>query len=204
MQMRESLIKQFISDERFGSYESLDEYIVNLIVSKNAYIPLSVLEVALRNSIDRFLSDTVGSQWYENEIFLTKDGIKKVEEAKNILQSRREEISKNKVIAELSLGFWVNLFKKPYDKKMRINDLKKIFPNLPHPKEQFINREIIFKELNRIRNFRNRIFHHEKVINKDNYKSVQNEIFQILRYFDAEIYNLTKKINGYDYADKTI
>ena len=185
--MKDSLIDQFISKERFGSYKNVDEYMDNLTFSKNSYIPLSVLEIALRNAIDRFLTLKIGEHWYEDISFLTKDSIKKVEEAKSVLQNRRESVSKNKIIAELSLGFWVNLFKKPYDKKLRINELKRIFPNLPSSKEKLINREVLYRELNHIRNFRNRVFHYEKVINKNNYNCVHSEIFEILSYFDSEL-----------------
>jgi len=193
--MKDSLINQFISKERFGSYKNVDEYMENLTFSKNSYIPLSVLEIALRNAIDRFLTLKIGEHWYEDISFLTKDSIRKVEEAKNVLQNRRENISKNKIIAELSLGFWVNLFKKPYDKKLRINELKRIFPNLPSAKEKLINREVLYRELNHIRNFRNRVFHYEKVINKDNYNSVHDEIFEILSYFDSELKEFGFKVN---------
>ena len=193
--MKDSLINQFISKERFESYKNVDEYMENLTFSKNSYIPLSVLEIALRNAIDRFLTLKIGEHWYEDTSFLTKDSIRKVEEAKNVLQNRRESVSKNKIIAELSLGFWVNLFKKPYDKKLRINELKRIFPNLPSAKEKLINREVLYRELNHIRNFRNRVFHYEKVINKNNYNSVHDEIFEILSYFDSELKEFGFKVN---------
>jgi len=185
--MKETLIDNFISQKRIGSYKNIDEYIENLTFSKSSYIPLSVLEIALRNAINNFFSVVVGIDWYEDATFLTKDGIKKVNDAKSVLIGRRENVSKNKVIAELSFGFWVNLFKKPYDKKLRIKELRKIFPNLPKPEQKFINREIIYRELNHIRNFRNRVFHYEKVINKDSYNSVHNEIYEILSYFDDEL-----------------
>ncbi|MGE4511671.1 MAG: hypothetical protein AB7D43_11280 [Sulfurimonadaceae bacterium] len=193
--MKENLIEQFISQKRIGSYVDMDEYITNLTFSKSSYIPLSILEIALRNAINRFLSYVVGEQWYEDTNFLTQDSIRKVEEAKNVLQSRRENLSKDKIIAELSFGFWVNLFKKPYDKKLRIKELKKIFPNLPSANEKLINREVLFRELNHIRNFRNRVFHYEKVINKDNYNNVHDEIFEILSYFDNELKEFALKVN---------
>ncbi len=129
--MKQTLIDDFISKKRIESYKNIDEYIKNLTFSKSSYIPLSVLEIALRNAINNFFSIEVGVEWHEDAAFLTKDGIRKVEEAKNVLLGRREHISKNKIIAELSFGFWVNLFKKPYDKKLRIKELRKIFPNLP-------------------------------------------------------------------------
>jgi hypothetical protein len=193
--MKENLIEQFISQKRISSYTDMDEYITNLTFSKSSYIPLSVLEIALRNAINRFLSYVVGEQWYEDTNFLTQDSIRKVEEAKRVLQSRRENPSKDKIIAELSFGFWVNLFKKPYDKKLRIKELKKIFPNLPNANEKLINREVLFRELNHIRNFRNRVFHYEKVINKDNYNNVHDEIFEILSYFANELREFALKAN---------
>lgn len=193
--MKEGLIRKFITDIRFKSYQDTQEYERNLLFSKQSYIPLSILEVSLRNSIDSLLSNKVDENWHLNENFLTKDSMLKVKQAIELLERRRESASKHKIIAELSFGFWVNLFKKPYDKKLRINDLRKIFPNLPPKTVKLINREKIYKELNHIRNFRNRVFHYEKIVNKDNYNMVFEEINEILRYFDNDIYEFSNRMN---------
>jgi len=194
--MKKSLIEKYITIKRFESYENIDEYKKNLIFSKEAYIPLSILEVALRNSIDRTFSQNVDTNWYINRDFLTNDSIKKVNQVIELLKKRREPISKDKIIAELSFGFWVNLFKRPYSNQLRLRELKKIFPNLPNKKVKFLNRDIIYKKLNHIRNFRNRIFHYEKVLNKDNYNNIYSEIYEILGYFDNEIFLFTKRLNS--------
>ena len=192
--MKESLIKTFISQKRFDSYESLEEYTENLKFSQQSYIPLAILEIALRNSVDGFLSNKISIDWYDKD-FLTKDSKEKVEQAKALLARRREKISKEKIIAELSFGFWVNLFKRPYDKKLRISDIKSIFPNIPSKEEKLINRESLYKELNHIRNFRNRVFHYEKVLNKNDFNNVFDEIYEIIGYFDNELYKYAKDIN---------
>ena len=191
--MKESLIKQYISENRFKSYKNLDEYSQNLIFSQNSYIPLSILEVALRNALDNYLSKIVSETWYE-ENFLTNDSKEKVSQAKGLLLKRKEKTTKEKIIAELSFGFWVNLFKKPYEKKLRIKDIKLIFPNLPNKEEKLINRDLLFKKLNHIRNFRNRVFHYEKVLNKDNFNNIYDEIIEIIKYFDDELYQYTKTL----------
>ncbi|ABB44911.1 Protein of unknown function DUF1526 [Sulfurimonas denitrificans DSM 1251] len=193
--MKDSLINEFISEKRFNSYRSIEEYRANLHFSKKSYIPLSVLEIALRNSIDNHLTNKISNDWYLDETFLTQDSIQKIKQAIEVLEKRREATTKHKVIAELSLGFWVNLFKKPYDKKLRINDLKKIFPNLPNKNKKFITRDILYKELDHIRNFRNRVFHYEKVINKNNFEIIFDEIYEILKYFDTQLYSFTLKAN---------
>lgn len=194
--MKISLIKKYISSERFRSYSGIDEYLENLVFSKKAYIPLSILEISLKNSINELLTEKLGENWLENKDFLTNDSLRKIEEAKKILYKRAELISKSKIIAELSFGFWVNLFKKPYEKKLRTKDIQKIFTNLPPKKEKIINREVIYKELNHIRNFRNRVFHYEKVINKDNYNQIFDEIDEVLFYFDKELFDCAKKANN--------
>ena len=194
--MKISLIKKYISTERFRSYSGIDEYLENLVFSKKAYIPLSILEISLKNSINDLLTDKLGENWLENKDFLTNDSLRKIDEARNILYKRAELISKSKIIAELSFGFWVNLFKKPYEKKLRTKDIQKIFTNLPPKKEKMINREVIYKELNHIRNFRNRVFHYEKVINKDNYNQIFDEIDEVLFYFDKELFDCVKKANN--------
>ncbi|WP_141051515.1 Abi family protein [Aliarcobacter cryaerophilus] len=194
--MKISLIKKYISSERFRSYSGIDEYLENLVFSKKAYIPLSILEISLKNSINDLLTDKLGENWLEDKNFLTNDSLRKIEEAKKILYKRAEPISKSKIIAELSFGFWVNLFKKPYEKKLRTKDIQKIFTNLPPKKEKMINREVIYKELNHIRNFRNRVFHYEKVINKDNYNQIFDEIDEVLFYFDKELFDCVKKANN--------
>lgn len=193
--MKDSLVEQFISQERFSAYGSIGEYEQNLTFSKQSYIPLSILEVALRNSIDKLLSTKISDSWYEADWFLTKDSRLKILQAIDLLEKRKESISKHKIIAELSFGFWVNLFKKPYEKKLRINDLKKIFPNFPPRNSKIVNRDSLYKELNHLRNFRNRVFHHERVLNKDGYNDIFNEINEILKYFDNDIYEFAKRLN---------
>jgi len=194
--MNSNLIKIFISQKRLDSYRDIVEYEQNLVFSKKAYIPLSVLEIALRNSIDTFLSEKVSNEWYKEENFLTKDSQKKVDEVIKRLERRQENSTKDKVIAELPFGFWVNLFKDPYANNLRINDLKKIFSNLPPRQVKLINRKYLYKRLNHIRQFRNRVFHYEKVLNRDGYNNIFEEIEELLEYFDKELCAFSKKINN--------
>ena len=193
--MKNSLIDKFINKKRLINYKNISEYEQNLVFSKKAYIPLSILEVALRNSIDTLLSEKISDEWYKRDDFLTKDSKIKITQAIEHLKMKKEQITKDKIIAELSFGFWVNLFKKPYEKRLRINDLKKVFPNLPSKRTKITNRESIYRKLNHIRNFRNRIFHHEKVLNRDGYNFIFNEIDEILNYFDEEVCSFAQRIN---------
>jgi hypothetical protein len=77
---------------------------------------------------------------------------------------------------------------------MRIKDLKVIFPNLPNKNKQNINRQIIFNKLNHIRIFRNRIFHHEKVLNRDGFNDIFLEIEEMLSYFSNDLVEFNQSL----------
>ena len=50
--MTDEIINKFITSKRLSSYENMDDYKLNLVISKNMYIPLSVLEVSIRNAVN--------------------------------------------------------------------------------------------------------------------------------------------------------
>ena len=193
--MKESLKLKYISEIRLSAYRDFDEYCQNLLVSKSAYIPLSILEIALRNALDSYLSNKIGNDWHLENTFLTSAAQKKVKEVMEMLKSRKETDTKEKIIAELSFGFWVNLFQKPYQNDFRTKDLQQIFSNMPSKEKMFLAREEIYKQLDHIRRFRNRVFHYEKVINKDHYNDIDDEIYFILNIFDSELSEFTRKLN---------
>ncbi|CAA6813006.1 MAG: TIORF34 protein [uncultured Sulfurovum sp.] len=194
--MNEILINTFISPSRFSKYKTLANYEENLISSKQYYIPLSILEVSLRNAINNHFEKMYGRGWLLHQAsFLRNDLVRKIDEAKLKLNARNENINKEKLVAELSFGFWTSLFKVPYAKQMRTYDLKRIFPNLPPKHKELIDRAKLSTRLNHIRAFRNRISHHEKITDKSEFKNIGIEINSILFYFDEDILAFSKRLN---------
>lgn len=193
--MKESLKLKYISENRLSSYNDFEEYRQNLLISKNAYIPLSILEIALRNALNTYLTIKIGQDWHADNTFLTPMAQKKIKEVTDTLKGRKETDSKEKVIAELNFGFWVSLFQKPYQNYFRTKDLRQIFPNMPSKKEIFLDREEIYKKLDHIRRFRNRVFHYEKVINKDHYNEIVKDINFVLSIFDDALAEFAITLN---------
>lgn len=185
--MKEEVKSKFITNIRLQNYTDFEEYKQNLYDSEKYYILLSIFEVSLRNSIDYYFKDKISKEWIESDI-LHKDTRQKIDEAKKKILQRRETTTYDKIIAELPLGFWTSLFRKSYTNLIRIKDIKHIFPNIPPKKQKLISRNILDKKLNRIRKFRNRVFHYERIINKSEYAYIENDIFELLGYFDKEIY----------------
>jgi hypothetical protein len=194
--MNQIVLDRFISSDRLSVYSGLDEYERNLKSSKEHYIPLSIFEVALRNSIDHHLSQAIGIDWINDDTFLQRESISFRDEAKAKLLKRRELATKSKIVAELSFGFWISIFKLPYKKHWRTKDLKNIFPNMPPLNIAVVNRDIIYSDLDLIRKFRNRLFHHEKIINKPAYVNINQTINRLLSYLDADLKLFTDKVNG--------
>ena len=196
--MTNDFIEQFISPHRLASYgNDMSKYKENLLISKQIYIPLAILEVSLRNSIDHFLSQEIEVNWYKND-FLDDKSQQQIAQAKKTLKQKKEKTSKHKIIAELSFGFWTNLFRQieNYEDLFRVENLKKVFTNLPKREEQTINRSIIFKKLNVIRRFRNRVFHYEKVVDKEEYRGINDKIYEALGFLSEEVATLAKEANG--------
>lgn len=194
--MNDKLISNYITSKRFAIYKDLHTYNQNLKKAKSLYIPLSILEVSLRNSINNLFEKLFGAGWIINETsFLKHKEVQKITQAKTKLINNKENITKDKLVAELTFGFWTAMFQSVYNEKMRTNNLKQIFPNLPPKVKEIIDRKKISSKLNHIRSFRNRVFHHENII-KDEYLNIEEEIFEILNYFDEELSQYAKDLNN--------
>lgn len=201
MKKCKSFQEKYISKSRLQNYSSLKEYKENILFSKSFYIPLSILEISLKNSLDNYFIKTIGIDWLFNKSFIkpqlqTKiDNAIKILNQNNKLYAKNKKLNHNNLVSELSFGFWMMLLKKPYQQYLRYIDLKQIFPNLPSSKDKKINRHFIFTKLNNIRFFRNKVFHHDKIISKVEYQNMMDEIYEVLSYFDDEIVKITKELN---------
>ena len=173
----------------------MTEYILNLQSCKNFYIPLSLIEIAFRNSLNLFFIQRVGENWLLNKAFIKPQLRDKIEVSKKILYQQNKKITHENILAELSFGFFVTFLKKPYQEYFRYKDIMKIFPNISSNGE-IINRHFVYTRINKIRLFRNKVFHHDKIINKSEYKNITDEIYEVLTYFDNEIVAVTKKLNN--------
>lgn len=169
--MNRAYLEKIFSDERMLKYfnahqgseaKSMMHYQCNIEIAESFYPCLSVLEVALRNAVNRELISLFGAQdWYSH--FPTTPGLSKllkdITNAQNQITKRREIVTPSKVIAELTLGFWVRLFNAEFE-RILWKDLRRAFPYLPKPQRQ---RHVVSAPLNNFRNFRNRIFHNEPI-----------------------------------------
>lgn len=162
-------------------------YEANTKVSESLYTPLQNLEVLIRNEFHRLLSESYGDEWYENPMLIKSKQKERIDKAKETLKTN---ITPDRVVAELSLGFWVNLLNRHMEDLWR-KCLHKAFIE----SEYKLIRKDAHAELERLRILRNRIAHHEPIIHKpytDNY----NKIIEIISWICMDCSEWTESISN--------
>ncbi|HCY00453.1 MAG TPA: hypothetical protein DG754_09970 [Bacteroidales bacterium] len=142
--------------------KAIQHYQCNIQISEAFYPCLSVLEVALRNAVNRELITKFGvDDWY-NRLHLTpglSKLLKEINVAQNNITKRKELINPSKVVAELTFGFWTRLFNSEFE-LILWKDLRRAFPFMPKKMRQ---RKNVSAPINVFRTFRNRVFHNEPI-----------------------------------------
>jgi len=166
-----------------------------------------MFEVALRNPIDKhyriYFSD---QEWFKNQClgngFLNDKAFsggrfksrKKVDHAINELGVRYYH---DRVIASLSFGFWVNLFA-PIQFRLVGQNLHQIFTTRKKGTQQ----KIIYNELGKILDFRNRVAHHEPIcfngtqeVNLYNATHIYQETIKYIQWLGLDEKKFLKEID---------
>ena len=171
-----------LSCERLSTYrrhagdcltDALRLYTWNTAICAAFYGPLQGLEIALRNAMHRELSWEYGSRWFnELEAVLDKGALRKIGAAKKNLRRAGRVIEPPNVVAALSFGFWVSLIdsggklnsgcQAHYEEKLWRPALRRAFPVC-----KTLTRKQAHQHLNDLRDFRNRIAHHEPIFDRD-------------------------------------
>ena len=145
-------------------------YRYNLQISQEMFTIVSCFEVALRNAIDRKLTENLGAEWLRDSILpngvFTAPILRKT---RDIISSAHRRLlhtnsySHSKLLAEMEFGIWKYMFS-PVQYRVTGRNLLSIFPNKPRStRENQYNQSFIFNELDRVNSLRNRIAHHETI-----------------------------------------
>jgi len=195
-------------EKYFKRYADMDKALIhyqcNIELAESFYPCIHVFEILLRNSISRELTKLFGREdWYVQ--FATTPGLtdlnKYITQANKQIAGRKEYSSSSKIIAELTLGFWVSLFNVEYE-RILWKDLRKVFPNMPKRERQ---RKKVAPPLNRFRTFRNRIFHHEPISwNMERIKQIHAEILTVITWMNTDITTWLAAFDRFDNVCKSI
>ena len=229
--MRFEKIRLYISTPRIGRYlqatgnnksKATRLYKANLKISQ-AFLPvIAILEVTLRNRINTILTAHFSdSDWIINQKngFMVDPSLThtdkrtgrnitnrylktEVEKAEKRIQKSGVVVTSGKIISEQTFGFWTDLYE-VHHYKILLGRPIQIFTNLPSGH----GRKEVNETLNKIRLFRNRLYHNEPVCfnggttNFQNAEDVHNLILSALSWIDSD---LVKWIKNIDEVEKHI
>jgi hypothetical protein len=127
--------------------------------------------------------------------------MKNITIAQNQITKRHEIVTPSKVVAELTLGFWVQLFNSEFE-LILWKDLRRTFPYLQKIDRR---RHKVSAPLNNFRNFRNRIFHYEPVCwNISRLQTVHNELTTLLGWLNKDLPAWAQQVDKFPQVFNTV
>lgn len=170
-------------------------YLYNILLSEALTPVLAVVEIALRNAVHRELTrhysrDDWWNEWRTSPRFRSQVADISVVSAR--LGARRQPRSPDKIVAELTFGFWATLFNAEFQDELW-SVLRKAFPHCPKAKRK---RATISSVVNRMRTLRNRVFHHEPIIwQRYDAESIHQEGLELLRWLHGDINSWVERMD---------
>lgn len=163
-------LEEALSLERFGRYlawaggdreRALDLYALNTRLCEALYTPLQVLEVVLRNRVHTVLSTSYGPRWFEDPVLLPgAHQPAQIQEVRAKLAEERKADDSGRIVAALTLGFWTAMLGAAGENLWQTR-LKAI---ARREDGKGLRRKDLSTPLTPIRLLRNRIAHHEPIL----------------------------------------
>jgi abortive infection bacteriophage resistance protein len=180
----------YLQSTRRDAALAMQLYAQNTLLAESLYGILQGLEIALRNVIHGQLTIGFGAVSWWNVLNMEQAQASMVQKAKDALIQARKPLDAGRVVAELSFGFWTGLTGPKYDALWR-NHLVKIFPRRP------VQRAQVQARLNSIRKLRNRVAHHEPILNRPLQKDV-NQIFDTISWMSPVTARWVRNNSSFD------
>ena len=167
-------IQPALAVERLDAYRqdqaeplvTLARYLWNMAICESLYSPLQMVEIALRNTLQCSLDNHFHAlHWYDVPAcrsLLTNTQQSQINEAKQTLERLEKPLTPGRVVAELTFGFWTAFFNKRSAQNRDIIQLtSRVFHSAPKSQRDIRS---LNRRLTLLRELRNRVFHHERII----------------------------------------
>tara|TARA_B110001469_G_C9599443_1_gene297784 strand:- start:122 stop:790 length:669 start_codon:yes stop_codon:yes gene_type:complete len=197
-------LKQTLAPERLDAYGSendapeliLARYLLNMALCESLYSPLQMAEIALRNGIHRELSTHFKTaEWFRNQVSQTAWQLRKVKEAEEMLRAKAKPVTSGRIVAEMNFGYWTSYFNKAHAGSGLGHLLaSKVFIHAPRRQR---NMKTLDQRWKRIRDLRNRVFHHERILHWNDLDQQHAEILEAIHWISPELAELSKTLDRY-------
>ena len=124
-------IENFLSVERLTKYRLwagpnpenvFALYKFNLVIAESWYTPLHILEVTLRNSINKHMKFNYGEDWIVNfDVVVVTSQQEMIEKCRSQIAQKRPntEVRNSQLVSNLSFAFWTKMFLRKYEQLWR-------------------------------------------------------------------------------------
>lgn len=201
-------LEENFSSQRVGRYlvecqkdhsKATQAYLENVKLTSSLIPMLHFFEVALRNRLHRQLKQHFSrDDWWESDALndVGHEIRAKIEKAKDSLTQRMEAQTVDKIVAELSLGFWTTLLNAKYQDVLW-GPIRKAFKNLPKNQKQRAN---VSAPLNKVRDLRNRAFHHEPLLwlRDEPASEVHRKGIEVISWLDKDLADWLQQSNDFE------
>jgi hypothetical protein len=169
--------------------ETAVNYLWNIALAESLFCALNAVEVALRNGLHNTLTQHFGVPgWYDRQGLLEPNQARDVAKIKARIAGRGDPVTPDRVVSELTFGFWVTILSRNYDARLwsaqHAAPLKNAFLRIPRSKRQ---RQPIHQQYNDIRELRNRVFHHEPLFDDPILRQRHGEIKRGLHWLNPDM-----------------
>lgn len=198
-------IEKALTASRLSAYKNNDEnyeetlarYLYNIELCRALYSSLHFFEICLRNKIDEILSQLCNrNDWY-TIIPLSDSAINKLEEVKKRISDGGKAITHERIVSELSLGFWTAFFSKRYSScAFQSKIIKYGFKNCPKAQKNSANIQNIMEQ---IRNLRNRVYHYERICHWNDLQSKHDLILECIKWMQPSVFELVTKVDTFEH-----
>ena len=195
-------VTDLLSEKRLAKYKGIACHLFNCELAESFYSSLSYFEIILRNKIDKVFSKYLGDDWiFKDEYIIGRNQDNMKNALAHIKDTKKNSTDKNHIISELNLGFWVYLFLPAYSDvvwKKHPQVLQEIFDGCKDI--SVLSR--IFNKLNRIRMYRNKIFHYGSLLvvaEENRPEKVHNLIYRMVGDLNApKLLKELRKIDSFN------
>lgn len=193
-------IQPALAVERLDAYRqdqaeprvALARYLWNMALCESLYSPLQMVEIALRNALQRSLENHFHSpHWYDVPAcwqLLTTTQQSQIDEAKQNLARQNKSLAPGRIVAELTFGFWTAFFNKRSAQNRDIIQLTaRVFHSAPKSQRDIRS---LNRRLTLLRELRNRVFHHERIIHWTDLDTRHAAMLETIGWISAELQEL--------------
>lgn len=187
-------VEAILATERLDAYRqdgvppatTLARYLWNMALCESLYSPLQMAEIALRNSLHRSLAVRCHRpDWYDVITGLPQWQQAQLADARAQLTKNGKPVTPGRMVAELHFGFWTGFFNKSQAQTGLGHALAaSAFPHAPRAERDLRKLDARWK---RIRDLRNRVFHHERIIHWTDLDAQHAAILEVIGWASPEL-----------------